>query len=62
MISDVLSEAVDQIRAYLDDPIYARVYSGDFREEIEQVVKVMDRMRAKLDQPPPPDAPAPEGG
>jgi hypothetical protein len=55
MISDVLSETVDQIRAYLDDPVHAGAYSGALRDEIEGLVQEMDRIRAKLDQPPTPE-------
>lgn len=33
--------------------MFEKVYAGDTREEIEQVVAAMDAMRAKLDAPPP---------
>jgi hypothetical protein len=52
MISDVLSEACHQIHEYLEDPVYNNMYSGKLRDEIERVVGEMDRLRAKLDQPP----------
>jgi hypothetical protein len=52
MISDVLSEACHQIREYLEDPVYNDMYSGKLRDEIERIVSEMDRLRAKLDQPP----------
>ena len=52
MISDVLAEACDQIREYLEDPVFADTYAGKMRDEIERVVGEMDRLRAKLDLPP----------
>jgi hypothetical protein len=51
MISDVFSEACDQIRQYLENPVYYDMYSGKLRAEIERVVGEMDRLRAKLDRP-----------
>jgi hypothetical protein len=62
MISDVLSDAYDQIREYLDSPEFDDTYSGSLREEIERLVREMDRIRALLDRPPVPDSPTPEGG
>jgi hypothetical protein len=62
MISDVLSDAVDRIREYLDDPVYATVYSGELRERIERLVQQMDRIRAELDLPPTPGPPPLQGG
>jgi hypothetical protein len=53
MISDVLADAVDRIREYLSDPVFASVYTGSLRCEIERVVAEMDRIRAELDLPPP---------
>jgi hypothetical protein len=52
MISDVLSEAVDEIRRYLDDPVFANAYRDDIREEIERVLAQMEVLRATLDAPP----------
>lgn len=52
MISDTLSEAVDDIRRYLDDPVFADVYSGDIRQQIETTVSAMDATRVMLDTPP----------
>ena len=52
MISHVLSEAVREIREYLNEPAYANTYQGEVREEIEAVVAAMDAVRAKLDAPP----------
>ena len=49
MISDTLSDAVDEIQGYLNrDPDYA------YRDEIERLCFVMDRMRGLLDDPNPP--------
>jgi len=53
MISDVLSEAYRQIQSYLDDPIYAEVYSGDLRAEIEHVMAEVQSLRVRLDRLPP---------
>jgi hypothetical protein len=52
MISDVLSEACLQIQSYLDDPVYAEIYSGKLRAEIEHVMAEMESLRQKLDRPP----------
>jgi hypothetical protein len=52
MISDVLSEAHQNIRNYLDDPIFAEAYSGELRAEIERVMDAIEALREKLDQPP----------
>ena len=53
MISDVLSEAVDELRYYLAEPTFKKVYAGDFRKRIERLVKEMDTMRVELGTPPP---------
>jgi hypothetical protein len=53
MISDVLFEALENIRVYLDDPIIAEAYSGELRAEIERVMRAMDALRQRRDQPPP---------
>jgi hypothetical protein len=52
MIGDVLSDASQQIREFLDDPSYAQIYAGRLRAEIEQVVAAMEALRETLDQPP----------
>jgi hypothetical protein len=52
MISDVLSEAHEGVRSYLDDPVFADVYSGELRAEIERVLAEMEALRQRLDQPP----------
>ena len=53
MISDVLSDVIQEIREFLDDPAYSQVYAGKLRAEIEQVVAAMEALRETLDQPPP---------
>jgi hypothetical protein len=58
MISDVLSEACDQIRAYLDNPVFAGAYSGD-RDQIERVLAQMEALRVILDALPRADAQEP---
>jgi hypothetical protein len=57
MISDVLSDAIDEIQRYLNDPAFSRVYSGDLRDEIKRVIEQMERLRAKLDRLPAPGSP-----
>jgi hypothetical protein len=55
MISDVLSEAIEQIRDYLTNPVYAGVYgepAEPFRQRIEKLVAEMDEVREILDTPP----------
>jgi hypothetical protein len=52
MISDVLFEALNDIRGYLDDPVFAKAYSGELRAEIERVLAAMEALRERLDQPP----------
>jgi hypothetical protein len=61
VISDVLADAVDRIREYLDDPVYATMYAGELRNDIERVVQQMDRLRAELDRPPAPGSPPLQG-
>lgn len=50
MISDVLFECIEHIKRYQTDPVFSGCYD-DIREEIDQVVCVMDSLRAKLDDP-----------
>jgi hypothetical protein len=52
MISDVLAEAHKDIQSYLDDPIYASIYSVELRAEIRRVIAAMVSLREKLDRPP----------
>ena len=61
MISDVLADAHEQIRQYLDDPEWDDVYQGELREEIERVAGEIDRLRVKLDRITP-LRPSPETG
>ena len=56
MISDVLADATQHIRDYLDDPAFAQTYVGRLRVEIEGVLAEMERLREKLDRPPAQDA------
>jgi hypothetical protein len=50
MISDTLSEAVNDIRErYLDVPFYNNTYTGEMRRRIEVVVALMDAVRMELD-------------
>jgi len=53
MISDVLADAHAQLQSYLDEPIYAEIYSGELRAEIERVMAAMSSLRATLDRLPP---------
>lgn len=50
MISDVLSEAVDDVNSYLNWP--DSPYTGSLRLRIETLRDAMDAMRAELDAPP----------
>lgn len=52
MISDVLSEAVAEMNASLDEPVYAQVYQGELRRKILAVRDAMDALRQALDTPP----------
>ena len=52
MITDVLADASQQIREFLNDPAYSQMYAGRLRVEIEQVVAAMEALRETLDQPP----------
>jgi hypothetical protein len=52
MISDVLSDAIQEIRELLDDPAYSQICAGRLRAEIKQVVAAMEALRETLDQPP----------
>ena len=52
MISDVLFEAVEELRRYQRE---FRCYDG-LEPEINQVIIVMDALRKKLDEPPERDA------
>ena len=51
MISDTLSEAIEDIRESLQKGWYG---DGEMKKEIEKLVADMDRVRALLDAPPKP--------
>jgi hypothetical protein len=51
MISDVL-DAVEQIDAYLRDPIFTEVYQGGLLTRIRLVRHAMEDLRQELDTPP----------
>jgi hypothetical protein len=50
---NILSEAANKIREYLDDPAHHDAYVGATRKELEALLEEMDRIRRKLDTPPP---------
>ena len=52
MISDVLFQAHADIRDYLDDSTYDKMYAGELRAEIERVLATMESLRQTLDRPP----------
>lgn len=52
MVSDVLFDAVEDIKKYLVSETYKTVYHGDTRREIEILVAYMDSVREMLDTPP----------
>jgi hypothetical protein len=52
MISYLLAEAHDRIRALLDDPTYAGMYGDDTRTAIERELWAMRRLREHLDARP----------
>lgn len=53
MISDVLSDAVAEIREYLDHKSpFPSCYQGPVRERIERLVAEMEAVRIVLDTPP----------
>lgn len=57
MISDVLSDAISDVRRYFADPAFRGVYEGREREEIEALLVHMENVLLRLDTPPKP-APA----
>lgn len=52
MISDVLADATDEIRSYLDDPAFRGVYVGEARAKVEAALVAMAAARELLDTPP----------
>jgi len=57
MISDTLSDAIADIRVYLDDEVMGRAYEGEMRTRIEALVTEMEAIRRILDTPPNFDGP-----
>jgi len=51
MISDALSEAVDEIDRYLHHDHFDGVYAGDLRRDLKALRDQMDAMRRRLDLP-----------
>lgn len=52
MISDVLSEAVQDINRYLEDPVFAGAYSGAMTRRIKACVSEMEAILRALDTQP----------
>jgi hypothetical protein len=52
MVSDVLSDAVDQLDSYLNNQFYDDWYTGKMRADIIKVRDEMARIRRILDTPP----------
>lgn len=51
MISDILADAMEEIKKYLAEPTYEKVYEGEIRKEINELLLEMNRIRAILDCP-----------
>ncbi len=56
MISDILSDAVEKIKWYLENGAFNNMYTGDIRITIDKLVDHMDTVRKELDAPYGPDA------
>lgn len=52
MISDVLSDALDEIRRYLDDEVTGDWYVGALRQRILALTDQMEEVRIILDRLP----------
>lgn len=52
MISDVLSDAVRNIKYYLTEPTYQTTYDGEMRAKLNKLLLDMDALRQELDTPP----------
>jgi hypothetical protein len=53
MISDVLFDAIEEIRRYRTDPVFAESYADpELSARLDRLVADMDAMRAFLDTPP----------
>jgi hypothetical protein len=53
MISDVLSDAVNDVDSYLNNKTYKQMYSGSLREAVVDLRNRMQALRIYLDTPPP---------
>jgi hypothetical protein len=53
MISDVLSDAVEEMDSYLNAMSYNKMYSGSLREAVVALRNQMQALRIYLDIPPP---------
>ena len=54
MISDVLFEALEELREYTENPFWQETYGNDIILEVEKIMESMEAMRVKLDTPPDP--------
>ena len=52
MISDTLSDAVNEINEYLTHAATADCYTGNLKLRIEALIQMMDAIRQELDTPP----------
>ena len=52
MISDVLSETVNSLDHYLNDPVYYNVYAGEIRDRILLFRKEAKAIQEFLDESP----------
>jgi hypothetical protein len=54
MISDILADAVVELRRVLDKPEFKSTYAGHLRQRIEQLIEAMDAVRLLpgIDAPP----------
>jgi hypothetical protein len=59
MISDILSQAVDGLDSYLNEPLWDHIYCGELRERIIRLRDDAEYIRAVLDTHPC-DTPPPE--
>ena len=53
MISDVLTDAVEEMDNYLNNKTYNKMYSGSLREAVVDLRNRMQALRIYLDTPPP---------
>ena len=52
MISDVMHETVANLDHYLNDPVYAKTYTGELRQRILRLRNEAEGIRVLLDTPP----------